>query len=141
MTIGFFDISLQLLPLLKKTAKNFPLHDYVFYGDTLNASSYKDQQNNEVKAYIAQGIGYLMDKNCTVLVIGDSIPIVYFQNDKSSKESSITLLAPDDLQAFLEHENNVQGDNVGTRQIYLTLHSAKTDLEIERLLGGSFLPH
>lgn len=68
MKIGFFDSGLGGLTILKAVVKKLPQYDYLYYGDTANLP-YGDKSEAEIYELTKQGIEYLFENDCVLIVI------------------------------------------------------------------------
>lgn len=66
--IGIFDSGLGGLGIFKSIKKIIPEEDIYYYGDTANVA-FGDKNNDELKKIISNGIKYLEDKGCNIIVL------------------------------------------------------------------------
>lgn len=68
MKIGLFDSGLGGLLILKAVAKELPLYDYEYYGDTKNLP-YGDRTEEVIYELTKAGVTHLFTKGCALVVI------------------------------------------------------------------------
>jgi glutamate racemase len=68
MKIGFFDSGLGGLLLLKAVAKELPLYDYEFYGDTAHLP-YGDRTEEEIYTLTKAGVEHLFQRDCLLVIV------------------------------------------------------------------------
>lgn len=68
MKIGFFDSGLGGLTIMRSVVTELPMFDYVYFGDTKNLP-YEDKSEEEVYAMTVEGIRYLFEADCSVVII------------------------------------------------------------------------
>ncbi len=68
MNIGFFDSGLGGLLLLKATAKELPLYDYIYFGDTAHLP-YGDKTEKEVFWFTKAAIQELFLRRCALVIV------------------------------------------------------------------------
>ena len=68
MKIGFIDSGLGGLTILKAVAKELPLYEYEFYGDTANVP-YGDKSEAEIFALTKAGVEHLLARDCALVIV------------------------------------------------------------------------
>lgn len=68
MKIGVFDSGVGGLSMLRAICVYLPQYDYVYLGDTARAP-YGSRTHNEVYTYTKEGIDFLFDKGCSLVVL------------------------------------------------------------------------
>ncbi|OGG42035.1 glutamate racemase [Candidatus Kaiserbacteria bacterium RIFCSPHIGHO2_01_FULL_46_22] len=66
--IGLFDSGLGGLTILKAVAKDLPLYDYVFFGDTEHLPL-GDKTEEEIYSYTKAGVEELFRRDCSLVII------------------------------------------------------------------------
>lgn len=66
--IGVFDSGFGGLTVLKEVINYLPRYDYIYLGDNARAP-YGNHSHNTIKTYTEQGINYLFDQGCTLIII------------------------------------------------------------------------
>lgn len=68
MKIGLFDSGLGGLTILRAVAKELPVHDFFYYGDTAHLP-YGDKTEGEIYTFSVAAMDYLFAQGCTLVVI------------------------------------------------------------------------
>lgn len=68
MKIGFYDSGLGGLVILKAVAKELPMYDYYYYGDTANLP-YGDKSEEEIYFFATTAMDYLFKEGCSLVII------------------------------------------------------------------------
>ncbi|MCA9360017.1 glutamate racemase [Candidatus Nomurabacteria bacterium] len=68
MKIGFYDSGLGGLVILKAVAKELPMYDYYYYGDTANLP-YGDKSEEEIYFLATTAMDYLFKEGCSLVII------------------------------------------------------------------------
>jgi glutamate racemase len=140
MKIGFFDSGLGGLTIMKTVAKELPLYDYVFYGDTANLP-YGDKTEEQVYELTVAGIEYLFEAGCLLVIVAcntasaetvSKIQSHFLPNKYPNKKVLGVIIPTVEKVVEMGFKNAVL---IGTAR---TVNSGKYEIEFRKLAESDF---
>jgi len=128
MKVGVFDSGIGGLTVLKKLIENYPLNDYIYYGDTINIP-YGEKDINTLYSLSSKIVEFFIENKCDLIVIacGTISSNCYYKLKENYNIEIIDIISP--TIRYIK-ENNYKDIGVLATTRTINSHIFKNSLEI-----------
>lgn len=134
--IGFFDSGLGGLTIMRAVVNQLPQYDYIYLGDTAH-KPYGAQPAADVRGYVQQGVSFLFDQGCELVIIvcntatAEALSFIQsqFLPTSAPHRHVVGVIAPAAEAAVM----STRGNRIGVLATQATVESHAFVEEIQRL--------